>query len=211
MMDEDEIDSVKIALLGSAGVGKTSIIVRYVDDAYSDNSLSTDGVGYSQKFLEVGDKKIKLDIWDTSGQEQYRSLGKHFYKDAYIVCLVYDITRYETFKDIKEVWYADLKKFGEKFTILAVVGAKSDCYEKEKVNENEARDFAKEIGAIYQLTSSKNSIGINELFENLAKLYLDPDFFKKVEEIREQKGNISMLHKKDLKKIKKKDKKCCGE
>ena len=207
-MDEDEIESVKIALLGSVGVGKTSIIVRYVDDAYNDNSLSTDGVGYSQKFMKINDKSLRLDVWDTSGQEQYRSLGKHFYKDAYIIGLVYDITKNDSFEDIKKIWYNDLKQFGEKFTVLAIVGAKSDCYEQEKVSENDARAYAKEIGAIFQLTSAKDNIGIKELFENLVKLYLDPEFITKIEEIKEVKGTTSKLNKKDLKKSKKKKKKC---
>ena len=192
-MDEDDIESVKVALLGSAGVGKTCIIVRFVNDSYSDNSASTDGVSYSQKFIKVNDKQVRLDIWDTSGQEQYRSLGKHFYKDAYIVGLVYDITRNDSFEELKNVWYKDLKLYGEKYTTLAVVGSKSDCYEQEKVSESKAREFAKEIGAIFQLTSSKENNGITELFENLVKAYLDPEFSAKIKEIKKEKGSTTKL------------------
>ena len=207
MTDEDNIDSVKITLLGSAGVGKTCIISRYTYDSFDQNSVSTDNVNYSQKILIINGKTIKLDIWDTAGQERYRALGKHFYRDSYIVCLIYDITRLDSFEDLKNIWYEDLKTFGEKYTVLAVVGNKSDCYEQEKVNEEKAREFAKEIGAIFRLTSAKDGVGINELFDDLIKLYLDTEFAPKIEEMKNEKSrNSSVIGKNDLK-IKKK--KCC--
>jgi len=109
-------------------------IQRYTENTFDENAVSTSGASYSQKFIEVDGKGVILDLWDTAGQEKYRSLGRHFYKDAYIVCLVYDITILQTFNDIKEKWYKDLKTYGEQFTVLALVGNKSDCYEKEEVS-----------------------------------------------------------------------------
>ena len=107
--EEDNVDSVKITLLGSSGVGKSCIIKRYTDGGFDENSQSTSGANYSQKPLVIENKPIKLDLWDTAGQEKYRSLGRHFYKDAYIVCLVYDITNSQSFEDLKSKWYTDLK------------------------------------------------------------------------------------------------------
>ena len=209
MIDEENIDNVKITLLGSAGVGKTCIISRYANDIFLENPMTTDSVNYSQKVLTINEKIIKLDIWDTAGQERYRSLGKHYYRDSYIVCLVYDITNLKSFEDIKNIWYNDLKLYGEKYTIVAIVGNKSDCYEQEKVNEEDAKAYAKEIGAFFQLVSAKEGVGINELFNNLVRLYLGEDFFPKVEEMKSEKNsrNNSIIEKKDLKK---KKKKCCN-
>ena len=110
---ENKGDNVKVALLGSSGVGKTCIIKRYTEDSFDENSVTTAGASYSQKILNVEGKSIQLDLWDTAGQEKYRSLGRRFYKDAYIICLVYDITNATTFEELKNNWYKDLKEFVE--------------------------------------------------------------------------------------------------
>ena len=200
------MDSVKIALLGSSGVGKTCIIKRYAEGSFDENTQSTSGASYSQKVLKIEEKTIQADIWDTAGQEKYRSLGKRFYKDAYIVCLVYDITNKGSFNDLKEKWYSDLKSFGEKYNILAVVGAKSDCFEKEEVEENEAREYAKSIGATFILTSAKNGNNIELLFDTLIRQYLGPEFIRKVEEMKKDKGEVIQVTKEQSKNHKKEKK-----
>ena len=205
--EEDNVDSVKITLLGSSGVGKTCIIKRYTDGGFDENSQSTSGANYSQKPLVIENKPIKLDLWDTAGQEKYRSLGRHFYKDAYIVCLVYDITDSQSFEDLKEKWYNDLKTFGEKNNVLAVVGSKSDCYEKEDVTEEEAREYANSIGAVFMLTSTKSGDNIDNLFNTLIRQYLGPEFTKKVQEMKQDKGEVKKVSKNSVNK--KKSKKCC--
>ena len=105
--------SIKIALLGSSGVGKTCIIKRYTENIFDPDSASTPGASYSQKYLK--DKNVNLDLWDTAGQEQYRSLVVHFYKDAFIVCLVYDITNQQSFQELKDFWYKNLKEHSEMY------------------------------------------------------------------------------------------------
>ena len=193
MEDGDEgssENSVKVTLLGSSGVGKTCIIKRYTEDSFDENSQTTSGASYSQKPLMIDNKPIQLDLWDTAGQEKYRSLGRHFYKDAYIVCLVYDITSLQSFEDLKTKWYNDLKTYGEKYNVLAVVGSKSDNYEKEEVKEEEARKYAKSIGATYMLTSAKTGDNIDLLFDTLIRQYLGPDFVKKVQEMKPKKNYL---------------------
>ena len=88
----DEPMSIKITLLGNPGVGKTCIISRYIDDVFDENNAPTIGANYSEKIINKNGKEYELNIWDTAGQEKFHSLGKHFYKDDYVVCLVYDIT-----------------------------------------------------------------------------------------------------------------------
>ena len=202
----NKVENVKVALLGDSGVGKTCIIKRYYEDEFDENSATTAGASYSQKNLTINGKDIQLDIWDTAGQEKYRSLGRRFYKDAYIICLVYDITNASSFENLKNIWAKDLKEYGEKYKILAVVGSKSDCYENEDVKEEDAREYAKSINATYMLTSAKNGDNIELLFDTLVRQYLGEDFTQKVQEMKKDKGEVSVIYKKNQEK---KKKKCC--
>ncbi len=116
--DKKNSNSLKITLIGDSGVGKTCIIRRFTSNEFDSNSLSTDGVSYSKKEITYEDKTIQLDLWDTAGQEQYRSLGKHFYKDSFIVLLVYNITVKESFDNLKNVWLDDITNFGEEINVI---------------------------------------------------------------------------------------------
>ena len=191
---QDAPVSVKIALLGNSGVGKTSIIQRYTSNIFAPGLMSTTGASYSNKIVHLNDTILQLDLWDTAGQEKYRSLGRNFYRDAYIIILVYDITRKESLEGLKEIWYPDLQKFGEKYNILAVVGNKSDLYEKEEVNEDEARAFANEIKADFDTVSAKNGNNIDNLFGRLINKYYEPIFQTKVSESTSKKGKTSKIN-----------------
>ena len=199
-------ESIKVVLLGNSGVGKTCISQRYIINSYSTQESSTVGASYFQKKLLINRKTIQLDIWDTAGQEKYRSMGRMFYKDAYIVLLIYDITDKQSFKDIKNVWMEELKKSGEKHTVLAIVGNKSDRYLEEEVNEDDARKYADEIGAIFGLVSAKTGDCINVLFDNVVEKYYNPDFVAQVNIERKKQGKEDsiIIRKKSINKKKKK-------
>ena len=198
-------ENIKVTLIGASGVGKTCIIRRYYDNEYVENPASTCGGSYSAKQLKINNKIIQIDLWDTAGQERFRSLGKHFYKDAYIVILVYDITNRKSFDELKDVWYPSLKEFGEKYSVLGVVGNKCDLYENEEVKEAEAREYSQQIGATYMLVSAKSGDNINLLFDTLIKQYLGPAFAEQLKEIKKEKGETGkQLTKKDAKKKNKK-------
>ena len=209
--DDHGIINIKVTLLGNSGVGKTCIIKRYTGDDFSLDCGSSLGASYSQKILKINDKEITLDIWDTAGQEKYRALGRHFYKEAYIVCLVYDITSQQSFDDLK-MWYSDLRTYGEKYTVTAIVGNKSDCYEKEKVKEEDARKYAEEIKSSFFLVSAKTGDNIELLFKSLVKKYLGPEFIENIKETVQEKGieesKSIKIKKEEKKKIKKKKKFC---
>ena len=114
-----EKNVIKIVLIGNSGVGKTCISQRYVNDSYIDQKeCSTIGSSYFVKNVYINGKEYILDIWDTAGQEKYRSIGKMFYKNAYIVLFVYDITNKKSFIDLKNVWYDELIKTGEKKAVM---------------------------------------------------------------------------------------------
>ena len=208
--DEEIVPYLKITLIGDTGAGKTCIIIRYINDDFLPDKVSTMGVFCSNKLVKEDNKLLRVDLWDTAGQEQYRSLGRHFYKDSYVIILVYDITNRESFENLKIVWYKDLLKYNEKYTILAVVGNKNDLYEIEKVSEDEGRNYAKEINAIFMLVSAKNGDNINNLFNDIVNLYWEPIFQEKVDEMS-NKDNGSVRLKKGFKKEEEmfKSKPCC--
>jgi len=221
-------DSIKVVLLGESGVGKTSIISQFTShkfDPHRETSLSAQFVSKTVDFPDLG-QTIKFDIWDTVGQEKYRSLAKIFYKDAKVIIFVYDITTEFSFDGLKNYWYEETKANIEGNPILAVVANKIDLYNDIKVSNNDGKEFAEKIGAIFQTTSALSDSGISQLFENIGKTYLIPgydyksgdkkaqeEFMKKKQEEmgnlkekkREKRG--TKLH--DFKNIEKKKKKCC--
>ena len=200
-----EPEGIKITLIGNSGVGKTSIINQYIDQTFDEANAATIGANYSEKVITKNNKEYELNIWDTAGQEKFHSVGKHFYKDAYIVCLVYDITSQDSLDQLKEIWYPDIKKYGEKYTILAVVGNKSDLYENDNLaDENQAKEFAQSINATFMLTSAKTGDGIEKLFDTLVDKFLSSEFNSKYKEMKQIKGEIKVLKPNEGEKKKKK-------
>ena len=111
-MSEEGAINCKVVLLGESGVGKTSIISRYINNTFKSQLMSTPGANFVTKnvIMEDENKTIKFEIWDTAGQERYRSLAKVFYKNAAVCVLVYDITRKTSFDAIKNYWVKELKE-----------------------------------------------------------------------------------------------------
>ena len=172
-------ETVKVVLLGEAGVGKTCIISQFISGVFDPDTISSLSAQFISKTIEFKDinKTIKFDIWDTAGQEKFRALAKIFYKDAKVICLVYDITSHKSFEALKEFWYEQQTKLNvDGDPIYAVVANKNDLYESQQVNEEEAKEFAKSINAIYQSTSAKSNSGIATLFDNIGHRFFDPNF-----------------------------------
>ena len=203
-MDDDYL-GIKVTLIGESSVGKTCIINYYCKEHPDLEVDSTLGANYSQKKMERNGEKIRLDLWDTAGQEKYRSIGRHFYKESYIVCLVYDITNKESFKNLKEIWYPELLEYGEKLKIIALIGNKVDKYLEEEVSEEEGKKFAKEINAVFKRTSALNGTGIEDLFEELVDKYLSElkNDISKDEINTTKEGNITIQSEKSNEKGKK--------
>ena len=110
-MSEEGVTNCKVVLLGESGVGKTSIISKYTLNDFKSQRLPTTGANFVQKtiILEEENKSIKFEIWDTAGQEQYRSLAKVFYKNSTVCILVFDITRKSSFDELKNYWVNEVK------------------------------------------------------------------------------------------------------
>ena len=188
-MQGPKVPGCKVVLIGESGVGKTCIISRYISGTFDSNVTSTNGASYCSKNVKYENlgKNLLLDIWDTAGQEKYKSLTKFFYKDAAVAILVYDISLKQSFENVKNYWYQQIQENGDKNMVLGIAGNKCDLYEEEAVPEAEAREFASSIGAIFGLTSAQNNTGINELFQDAGKKYLDPNFQQKLEVEKEEK------------------------
>lgn len=173
-----ETETIKVVLLGESGVGKTSIISQFSEnkfDPYCQSSLNSQFITKILEFSEYK-KSLKFDIWDTLGQEKYRSLSKIFYRDADVIILVYDITYEYSFTSIKNFWYSEIKNNADKNPFLILVANKSDLYKNEKISLKEGKNYAKEINAIFVETSASSNIQINNLFENIGKKIIDPEY-----------------------------------
>ena len=177
----NKIPEIKMILLGESGVGKTSIIKRVMDEDFNENESCSLTMTYSLKEIVKNHKNIKLNIWDTIGQEQYRSIAKLFLNDTKIVILVYSIIVEKTFKEL-EFWYnLCLENLGPNI-VFGVIGNKVDLFLEQKVSENEGKEFADKHNALFGLFSAKD-IGykeqINMFVNELVKRYLekeDPTF-----------------------------------
>lgn len=183
MADDDDFTErkVKIVLLGEARVGKTSIINRIIKDTFDYNCLSSSGASFSQKLMLFEDFSTKINflIWDTVGQEKYRSISKLFYRDAAIAVLVFDISDAASFEEVKKYWLTEIRQNSGKDCILGLAANKSDLLSKAEVREQDILEFAKKEGIIFRFTSALNNTGINELFQALGNKYLgaeDADF-----------------------------------
>ena len=220
-MSDNQIETFKLVILGESGVGKTSIISQFIDNNFQDDIQSSTGGTFSSKtFTYSGNKILKFEIWDTAGQERYRSLTKMFYKDANAAVLVYDITRKRSFEELQTYWTEQIKESAPPNIILAVVGNKSDLAKEEEVDEEIARNYAEELGALFFSTSAKNRAGIDDLFLQIAKKHTGTNDVKiKMEEEDtinqinqnddiKKNGSMRITKEKTFKKEEKK-KKCC--
>ena len=213
--DEDEYIPCKIVLLGEAGVGKTSIITRYISGSFSQIVMTSTGSSFVAKKIELEDKKkVKLQIWDTAGQEKYRSLAKIFYQSAAVAVLVYDITLKKSFEQIKEYWVKEIKENAPEDIIIAIAANKSDDYLNQEVTMDEGKELAKSLDALFICTSAKLGNGIDDLFKLSGEKFLNPN--KNIAESYMNKNELlEQMNKKKIEEIKKgnaknkKKNKCC--
>ena len=184
MINENEFEdnNIKIILIGSFGVGKTSIIKSFDKKKFNEYEPSTLSCNFISKTVIIDNKNYICDIWDTAGQERFRSLNKLFIKDSKIIILVYDISQRKTFIELK-YWIDFIHEnldLGD--VTLGLVGNKSDLYKKEDVTVKEGQDLASKQDAYFSLLSAKvDSPGIESYFERIIKIYLEKNItIKKV-------------------------------
>jgi len=161
----------KVVLLGEGCVGKTSLCLRYVQNAFNDKHITTIQASFLTKRLNVDNKRVGLAIWDTAGQERFHALGPIYYRDANGALLVYDITDKDSFLKVQN-WVRELRKMLGKEVTLAIAGNKCDLERSRVVSIEEAEQYAESVGAKHYSTSAKLNKGLEELFLDLTKRML---------------------------------------
>ena len=152
----------KILYVGDACTGKSSLILRATDDAFSESYITTIGVDFKVQTLNIDGKVVKLQIWDTAGQERFKAITMAYYKGASLIVLVFDTTNLESFENLRK-WHQDVQNYSVEGVKLLVVGNKTDLGDKRTVPCDTAVRFAEEIGAGYLEASAQNKFNVNRI------------------------------------------------
>ena len=200
------LDTYKVVLIGESGDGKTCIINQFNDGKFDPNIKISISAQFCRKKIDLPNgESITMDIWDTVGQETFRSITQIFYTHAKVAVIVYDVTNKKSFEEAKNYWYKKIQELNDKDIIIAIVANKYDLYEKKQVPNEEGEAYAKSIKAIFGFTSAKNNTGIKTLFENIAMK------IKQKKDNKSNETNIKNINNEKISLINKKNKKikCC--
>ena len=167
MSNNQEYDYLfKLLLIGNSSVGKSSLLVRFVDDIWEENFVPTIGVDFKLKTLEIDGKKVKLQIWDTAGQERFKNITASYYRGGNGVLVVYDITDRDSFNNLNS-WLIEIEKNANKNVFKLLIGNKNDLESERKVSYNEGKEFADSNGMQFIETSAKTSDKVYDAFKLL--------------------------------------------
>eukprot|EP00897_Mesotaenium_endlicherianum_P010384 jgi/Mesen1/9374/ME000610S08679 len=171
--DEQASDSYlfKMVLIGDSGVGKTNLASRYAHNEFHTDSKATIGVEFRSKTLEIDNKEIKAQIWDTSGQERYRAVTSVYYRGAVGALLVYDISRRATFENVSQ-WLREIRCQGDSNLVVMLVGNKTDLAHLRAVSTEAGKELAEKEGMFFMETSALDATNVDEAFETvIAEIY----------------------------------------
>ena len=161
----------KLLIIGEATVGKTCLLLRYADDSFTQNHITTIGIDFKTKFITINNSVIKLQIWDTGGCERFRSITKSFYKDANGIILTYDISNSDSLKNIQN-WMKLIEQNAEDGVCKILVGNKCDL-ENRVIQKEEGEKIAQDFGMKFFETSAKSDINVDEAFNCLVSMILE--------------------------------------
>lgn len=159
----------KYIIIGDTGVGKSCLLLQFTDKRFQPVHDLTIGVEFGARMIMIRGKQIKLQIWDTAGQEAFRSITRSYYRGAAGALLVYDITRRETFNHLT-TWLEDARQHSNSNMVIMLIGNKSDLDVKREVRKEEGEAFAKENGLVFMETSAKTATNVEEAFINTANV-----------------------------------------
>ena len=188
-MDDEEIPLYKILLLGDSGVGKTCFLLRFMEDSFIDLHMATIGLDYKLKTMILEEQKIvKVQIWDTAGQDKFRAITRNYYKGASGIILIFDVTNIKSFENIKK-WINEIKEEISENVSIVLIGNKIDKLKERKITKEQGEKIANEIGTKFFETSAKTGEGINESVFYLVKIIYenDPEIKKKGQNLKKYK------------------------
>lgn len=157
----------KLLLIGDSGVGKSCLLLRFADDTYTESYISTIGVDFKIRTVEIDGKTAKLQIWDTAGQERFRTITSSYYRGAHGIIVVYDVTDTESFNNVKQ-WLHEIDRYASADVNKLLVGNKSDLASKRVVSTEQGKEFADSLGIDFLETSAKTSTNVEEAFLTMA-------------------------------------------
>ena len=205
-MDDDEEDYevlIKLIILGDASVGKSNFLCRFVDGAFNPVHVATIGFDFKSRVWEIPNlkKKVKIQIWDTAGQEKYMSINKNLFQRVQGIILMYDISRKESFDNLSK-WMGHINENASGIPLI-LIGNKSDLEKERKVSKEQGNDFAKNNDIIFLEASAKNGFNVETSFLKLCEI-----IFKNDNKERKRKTEYVISKNTSLVKDKNK-KKCC--
>ncbi|XP_005106429.2 ras-related protein Rab-1B [Aplysia californica] len=163
---------LKLVLVGNTGVGKTCLLLRYTDNMFSETFITTIGVDFKIKTLDVEGGTAKLQLWDTAGQDRFKSIVSSFYRGADGLIVVYDLTDLDSYEALPR-WLSEAERYGSPNCVRMMVGNKVDMTAKRVVERQTAQAFADRLGMEYLETSAKNASNVQEAFTKLAHSILE--------------------------------------
>ncbi|OMJ65459.1 hypothetical protein SteCoe_38174 [Stentor coeruleus] len=164
---------IKVVLIGDAAVGKSSLLLKYIDGTFDDTYVCTIGVDFKIKSLILDTKRIKLQVWDTAGQERFKPITKCYFRGSHGCVVLFDITNKQSYNNVR-LW---IKDYQENNTVdsaenIVIIGNKADKEDDRQVTVEEGLFLAESVNASYLETSAKSGEGVGEAFESIAKVVL---------------------------------------
>ena len=159
---------LKYIIVGDSSVGKSNLLSKFAHNKFADSYEATIGVEFDVKNLEINEKIFRIQIWDTAGQENFKSITKAYYKNCVCAMVVYDITKRQTFDNI-QTWLDDVRNESPKNALIILIGNKIDLYQERQISYDEGNDFAKKNEIMFAETSAKTGEGVDDIFRKSAK------------------------------------------
>lgn len=191
----------KLLIIGDSDVGKSSLLLRFADNTFSGNYITTIGVDFKIRTVEVEGEKVKLQIWDTAGQERFRTITSTYYRGTHGVIVVYDVTSGDSFANVKR-WLHEIEQNCEVVNRI-LVGNKNDCPERKVVLTEDAQRFADQMRIQLFETSAKENINVEEMFMAITRQVL------RTKKERKERQAIQNNDTVNLRKPKQSKRKCC--